>query len=231
MRKVLILIILGISILICFQIVTEGFSGNGFLSIPNYKTIESSSMQLDTLISKLKNINEIEYKSKKLELENAIKTYQDTKEEYEELEAIAKQNESLDMSLVDIYDIDFLWTIVGNYATEEGVSLKFDVVKSITSTINSDEYTMCDLKFTITGEYIALTDFIYDLEDDSRLGFEISNFDMHYAEEELQATFTVREIPINNENLTTFSTAKDATDVHGNVINMNNTAASTNTVN
>ena len=30
----------------------------------------------------------------------------------------------------DIYDVDFLWTIVGNYATEEGINLKFDICRS-----------------------------------------------------------------------------------------------------
>ena len=60
---------------------------------------------------------------------------------------------------------------------------------------------MCDLKFTVTGEYIAITDFIYSLEDDDTLGFEISEFLLEKGGENLQATFIVKEVPINNKNL------------------------------
>lgn len=222
MRKIIILAILMLSVLLCYQIVVEGVVA-GSLSIPNYEDVEESSKQIDTLISQLISINNIEYPAKKQELESAIKTYQNKKEEYEELEALVTQNTEVDISLVDIYDVDFLWTIIGNYGTEEGISLKFDVAKSTTSTVTSEEYTMCDLRFTISGDYIALTDFIYDLEDDSRLGFEISNFAMQNGGENLQATFIVKEVPINNKNLTQLTTSVDTA-------NTNTNTTSTNTV-
>ena len=110
----------------------------------------------------------------------------------------------------DIYDVDFLWTIVGNYATEEGVNLKFDVIKNTTSpesySNTSNDYVVCDLKFSVTGSYIHLTDFIYDIEDDDRLNFEINDFNMIVNEEAtesepLNATFVVYSIKLNTANL------------------------------
>ena len=107
---------------------------------------------------------------------------------------------------MDLYDVDFLWTTIGNYATQKGVTLQLYVTKSETTTAVSSEYVMCDLNFTITGEYIAITDFIYSIEDDATLNFEVSDFLLEKGGENLQATFIVREIPINSKNLSSVPT-------------------------
>lgn len=225
MRKVIILLFLALSILVCYQTVQKGLELNEQISIVKYEDVQRASKNLDTLISQLIRVNETEYPSKKENLASAIKLYHNKKEEYEELQALVEQNtDDTEISLVDIYDVDFLWTTIGNYGTEEGISLKFDIVKSVTSTISSPDYTMCDLKFTVSGDYIPITDFIYDLEDDSKLGFEISSFVLAKGGENLQATFTVREIPINNKNLTELTKSTDA--VSSNKNNVTNTVTS-----
>ena len=218
MRKVVILVVLVISIYFCLITVVDGINVGDNFSIAGYEEVETSSRELDTLISRLVNLNDIQFPKKKDSLKSAISKYQQKKEDYETLKEIAEQNSSEEISLVDIYDVDFLWTTIGNYGTEEGINLKFDVVKSSNSTITSDEYIMCDLKFTVSGDYISITDFIYDLEDDSKLGFEISSFSMSKGEDYLQAIFTVREVPINSENLTELATYQSnfaVTDANG----------------
>lgn len=203
MRKVIIFLVLILLIVACWEVVVEGFAIGQDFTIYSYEVVESSSKGLDTLISQLVNANDMEFPREKQNLKTAINEYQSKKQEYEELQAVVEKNTTeIDLNLVDIYDVDFLWTIIGNYGTEEGINLKFDVVKSLTSTISSEEYTICDLRFTVSGDYIPITDFIYDLEDDSRLSFEISSFQIAKGAENLQATFVVREVPINNANLT-----------------------------
>ena len=74
---------------------------------------------------------------------------------------------------------------------------------------------ICDLEFTVIGDYTAITDFIYVLEDDDRFAFEISKFKLSEPESggltaalpsdipsdlrdnQLQATFVVKSLPIN----------------------------------
>ncbi len=107
---------------------------------------------------------------------------------------------------MDLYDVDFLWTTIGNYATEKGITLQFDVSKSPTATAISSEYVMCNLNFTVTGEYIDITDFIYSIENDDKLNFEISNFLMEKGGENLQATFVIKDVPINSKNLSAVPT-------------------------
>ena len=107
---------------------------------------------------------------------------------------------------MELYDVDFLWTTIGNYATQKGVTLQFDVSKSATKTSILPEYVICDLNFTITGDYIAITDFIYSMENDDKLNFEIRDFLMEKGGENLQATFIVKDVPINSKNLSTVPT-------------------------
>lgn len=231
MRKVIILVILALSIFLCYTMVANGLEIGESLAISNYEDVEKSSKDIDTLISQLANLNNEEFETKKENLQKAIESYKKAKEEYEEMEAVieAANNQEVEVSLVDIYDVDFLWTIIGNYGTEEGISLKFDVSRSASSSLISEEYTMCDLKFTISGDYIALTDFIYDIEEDSKLGFEISDFEIARGGENLQATFTVKEVPINNENLTELQTSVDTGASSDNTNTANNTVTNSST--
>ena len=89
---------------------------------------------------------------------------------------------------------------------------------------------MCDLKFTVSGDYIPITEFIYHLEDDNKLGFEISNFEMAKGGNNLQAAFTVKGVPINNANLTELQTSVEpttTTDANGNTVDTNTTTTTT----
>lgn len=227
MRKLLVFILLIVSIYGCYSVVTSGYSLGENFTVAGASDIIESSDNVDTLISQLTNINEVQFPSKQSTLATAITTYKTKKAEYEELVALMEQtNSEVDVSLVDIYDVDYLWTVIGNYSTEEGITLKMDIVESTASAVAStDSYTICDLKFTVSGDYIPITDFIYDIEDDSSLGFEISNFSMSKGGDNLQATFVAQSVPINNSNLTeiTVSTETETTD------DANNTGDTTNT--
>ena len=69
---------------------------------------------------------------------------------------------------------------------------------------------MCDLTFTVTGEYIAITDFIFDLEGDDSLRFEINDFVMQKGGQNLQATFIVKNVPIDSKTLSSVPSASNA---------------------
>ena len=202
--------------------------------------LEKSASDLDKLISK-------DMPDKKKSLLATIETYKSTKAEYERVVAQysnLSSAEVLENELEkDIYDVDFLWTIVGNYATEEGVNLKFDVTKNTTSpsSYNNDssEYVVCDLNFSVTGSYINLTDFIYDIEDDDRLNFEINDFELKKNEDEitiepLNAKFVVYAIKLNSQNLIENyvvlpnESTQEATTNTTNTIKTTNTANTTN---
>jgi len=66
------------------------------------------------------------------------------------------------------------------------------------------------LNFTVTGDYIPITNFIYNLEDDETLNFEISDFMLEKGGENLQSIFVVKNVPINSKNLSAIPVSSNA---------------------
>lgn len=210
MRKLIISIVLVLLIYMCYDAV---YVGNSYLGSAGYTTLQSERKSLDLAQQTLDFKNNQEFTAKKMDLNSAVELYNSTKTEYETLAAEQKQQA---YNSTDLYDIDFLWTQIGNYATNNGIILKFDVVKSITTVTESTEYTVCDLEFMAIGNYIGVTDFIYDIEDDDRFELEISEFTMKRPDEEddirdlypentpeevldkvVKSTFKIKNLPIN----------------------------------
>ena len=63
-----------------------------------------------------------------------------------------------------------LWIALENYAKKEKIELKIDIKNS---TVDTNTY---DLDITLSGQYIGITDFLYDIEKDDTLAFKILNF-------------------------------------------------------
>ena len=75
------------------------------------------------------------------------------------------------------------------------------------STLNDSSYK--NLNFTATGEFLALVQFIYSLENDANLDFTIDKFDMTAN----KCTFTVADVKIQQENTTeTISSSSSSSD-------------------
>lgn len=210
MRKLIISIVLVLLIYMCYDAV---YVGNSYLGSAGYTTLQAEKKSLDLAQQTLDFKNNQEFTAKKIDLNSAVELYNSTKTEYETLAAEQKQQA---YNSTDLYDIDFLWTQIGNYATNNGIILKFDVVKSISTATESTEYTVCDLEFMAIGNYIGVTDFIYDIEDDDRFELEISEFTMKRPDEEddirdlypentpeevldkvVKSTFKIKNLPIN----------------------------------
>lgn len=212
MRKYILILVLIIVAILFFALMFFGFKIGNF-KISSYSEIETSSIEKKNLLAELNYKNTTEFNSKKAALNSAVEEYNNKKSQYDKLVEEGQITDSSIYDAMDLYDVDFLWTTIGNYATEKGVTLQFDVTKSSTATSISSEYVMCDLNFTITGEYIAITDFIYSIEDDDKLNFEIRDFLIEKGGENLQATFVVKEVPINSKNLSSVPTVSSSSDI------------------
>lgn len=206
MRKYLLILVLIISGVLCFSLMIGGFKIGNLKLINSYEDVSTISLEKKQMISDLKQKNNVEFMSKNSALNSAVQEYKNKKAQYEKMVSEGQIKETNAYNSMDLYDVDFLWTTIGIYATEKGVTLQFDVSKSASATAISTEYVMCDLNFTVTGEYIAITDFIYSIENDDKLNFEISDFVMEKGGENLQATFVVKEVPINSQNLSSVPT-------------------------
>ena len=187
-----------IMILILLLLVTTGFMifnslKIGGLQILGIRKLNDENKKLDASIQTLSRLSSTDYQQAILDITNSSKQYEQAKTEYEELTIVSTDSEITTANQLQKYEIEYLWTRIGNHASSENVVLKLEVKANSTSEATG----YYDLNFVATGDYVGLTDFIYDIENDSSLGFKIEGFKMEPSGNNLQASFTCTNIAIN----------------------------------
>ena len=143
-------------------------NGISSLNIKGCVEIGEKNKLIDTRISNLSDFITMNYTNALSALKQTTNDLKEAKKIYENQAALSNS----DTSQQEKFDIEYLWTKLGNYARDENVVIKIDLVLS---EINSNLYC---LNFSVTGDYTNTTNFINDIENDSDLGFKIENFKM-----------------------------------------------------
>jgi len=117
----------------------------------------------------------------------AISVYNQKKNDYESLASQSSVDEIRKANQKEAYYLDYLWMKIGTYANDSDVKVLI--------TPNPENSTVV---FDITGQYIAVINFIYDLENDSELLFNIDNLVMQggYSSSTTKANFIVGNVNI-----------------------------------
>lgn len=224
MRKILMIIIMILLLVLGYNALINGIEIGNF-RILSMKQIEEESQNLKTRIEGINTLIDVEYPKKIAELKKASNNMQESKSEYLRYTNLSSDEEILEAMQRKSYTIEFLWARIGTHARNEGINLKFEIVSSSTGGNNAN-----DIKFTADGSYIAITNFIYALENDDNLNFRIENFKLlPYNGEILQTTFTVKNITIEGNTSNKNIINEDNTQ-NTNTTNTQNTNT-TNTVN
>lgn len=223
MKKLLMLILIGLLTALCIFIVLNGFE-IGSVQVLSYTGIQEKNRELDAKIQESSKLAEKDYKQVISDIEESSKKLKQAKQEYENITAISSEGDIQLANQLERYEIESLWVKLGNYATSEGAVMRMDIVQGNTK----DTY---NLKFTINGSYISITDFISDIENDSTLGFTIEEFKMipGSSASDLKATFVCKEIAIRE--VSEISNPKLETENEDNATNTTNTSNTTNTTN
>ena len=219
MRKILITVL-----------VTVLFVGTAFfmvnwiskINVKGIKAITDKDTAINNKISELSNLINTKYASTESNLKSAANTLQGSKAEYENQAILSQSSSSSYASQLEKYDIDYLWTILGNYARDENVIIRIDLVSGGASA------NLYNLNFEVKGDYVNITNFIYDIENDSKLGFKIDEFKMQAIDSTtLGATFSCKEVPINVGTIDQASSnVSDSDDSSGNQTSSNTAGAS-----
>lgn len=222
MKKILIGILTILLIVVAYLTVFRGISIGNF-SILSVEQIQEENDNLTTEIAQTETLMYSTYATQTEQLEKSVSSLLEAKEEYLDLANVSTESELSEASKEETYKIEYLWTRIGSHATAEGVILKLDV-----QTGGTGESDVKNLSFTVTGNYIAIINFVTAIEDDSELGFRIENFKILPGTDTdgREATFTVRNVRIKQENITTNVTNAENTDNTENAEenNANNTA-------
>lgn len=171
MRKILLGLISILLLASAIYMAIYGVSIGG-LHVSGIPAIKEENDKLEEKIKTAANLRDAEYPQNTLLVEAAYKKLVAEKEGYEQLLALGVDDEGQPLSKIQEYEIEKIWITLGNYATKQGVDLKMDI------TSNNSISKTYDLNFTVSGGYIQIIDFLYDIEQDKTLVFKIENFKM-----------------------------------------------------
>ena len=158
MRKLLISILLILLIVMTVLCVKNGIN-IGPLHVLGVTQIQDANGELTRKIAEAKNTND-NYANKLTEIKDLITDLGEARSEYLQTINVSTESEIREATQTKNYTIEYLWSQVGNHATQEGVNIRMDVVSGV------DENTK-NLNFTVSGNYLAITNFITELENDS----------------------------------------------------------------
>lgn len=209
MRKLL------ISVLIVILLAVAGYMCYNGITIINYrisglKEIKELNENLDEKISVASKLISTDYPTQISNITKSMKDLKSEKEKYDNMVTISTDEQVQSAAKIEKYEIEYLWTKIGNWAKKEGVTMKIDLKNSSTGTQG-----LYNLQFTVNGQYVGIADFIYDIENDTSLGFKIEEFSLQPGSDTniLTGSFICKDISINIESSNvTYSSTPSTTD-------------------
>lgn len=181
MRKILIAIVCILILSLTIFIIIEGISF-GNVNVNGYIKINEINDELDNNIELINKIKETEYIEQERILEKEVKTLSSIRDEYlAKVEAARAKGAKGSKIQIEIYELDFIWARVGNYASDLDLEIKLDVFPGTEEKALND-FKLYNLHFSVSGEYIDIVRFIYKIEGDNALSAQLSDFNMKPAE-------------------------------------------------
>ena len=217
MKKLLILILIGLLLILSIFTILKGVN-IGKIEVFSINTIQEKSKKLDEKIQEASKIADKDYNQAIEDINENTKKLKQQKASYEEMTQIGEDVEVQNATQIERYEIETLWVKLGNHATSEGATMKMDILQGSTGAEN-----VYNLRFTVTGTYISIVDFISDIENDTTLGFKIEEFRMipSGSDSSLEATFVCKDIIIKDLNSSNTSSTNPTNSVQGTTSNSN----------
>ena len=191
MKNKVVLIVLTVAIVLLLLFTIFGFK-IGKIEVLSISKIVNKNKEINSQIDSVSQLTSVTYPQSISTLETTINNLKTQKEKYEEIADLEDGEEGI--LETEKYDITYLWTTLGKLAPKYNIKMSIDVKK----TSGTELY---DLSFNIQGEYVKISSFIKKIEDDSSLKVRIDNFKLSGSGEELTATFTVKNIRIDEKTL------------------------------
>ena len=179
-KKLLLVVLCGLLIYGIYTAVQNGIV-LGSLEIPSYHALVEGNATVDEKIEELEKLNSSTYPDNERRLQSKRKS------EYDELALTASAEEIAEANKREQYMLDFLWMKIGTYANSNNVKIKIE-----------PETNTPVLDFDVSGQYISIVNFIYDLENDAELAFRVNNIVMQGGSSDsvTKATFFVTGVNI-----------------------------------
>ena len=158
----------------------------------SYSTIIKESQDLVDKRAELEKLNTKDFESEKRLLKASESRFVNAKAQYDDVANNASVEEIRKANQEEKYLLDYLWMKIGTYANDSDIKVKID-----------PEPDKKIINFNVSGQYIAIINFIYDLENDSELKFNVDNIVMQggSTSEITKASFTVGNVMVVTSDL------------------------------
>ena len=225
MKKYTKLIILSVVLVVIIAVITLAmvfdfdlilFKNLSIAGIQN-KKVNVQGLMVQQILEEQNNLTE------KNNLQNSKNSFDVAKEEYENIDdsTIEQVREA---TKEEAYFIEYLWVVLGNYATANNVDISIitpgSTVASDTTNntanaagatggseteteqiqqnqMNTSTSLNSGIKITVQGRYANVADFVFDVENDKSLRFKLDNIKMEYSgDNEIKATFDVLSLAV-----------------------------------
>ena len=186
------------------------------LGVYSVKTALQKSEEIEIKEAELVS-EQVTYNNLKNTLESAKNSYSKEKTKYE---AISEETINIikESNTEENYSLEYMWIKLGNYAKRNNLSLviaepgnTYEVPSEDSSSTTTEDASVVEkndntpttnsnngvLKIQVTGSYIDLSDFIFEVENDKELKFKLDNISMEYVSgTTIKTTFDVKNIVI-----------------------------------
>lgn len=197
MRRVLISILLIALIALLAAIVINGVDIAGIDLGHSIQEIVNKNRELDNSIAGLNTKIQQEYQLAKNDLDASFRKLQTEKQSYQNTISLTSEEDRAEANKTEEYKLEYLWTNIGLYATNNNLAMKADLSHG-----SSGVQNQYNIAFTAVGDYIGVSDFVYEIEKNPNLGFRIEEFALvPYSEDYLQATFIIKNVAIDPNSL------------------------------
>lgn len=181
--------------------------------------VQQKKLDVEELITK-QTIEEVNNAQTRASLETSKNSFDVAKETYENIDesTISIVQEA---TKEENYFIEYLWIVLGNYATANNVAIdihtpgstvvqekaedKENNKEDTNQTTNNTQQTTTNvgsaidngIQIVIQGRYANVADFVFDVENDKSLKFKLDNIKMAYSgDNTIQATFDVLSLSV-----------------------------------
>lgn len=203
MRNKIMTIIFLLFIILLLIVILNGIHVRNF-KILSVSELKNKNQELEERIEEASILTSVEYPEVIDKLEETYEKCEIQKQKYEEISGFTKQNKK-QIYETKQYDIGYLWKIVGKYATQYNLTIGMDIKKGTRS-------NLYDLYFTVSGQYVNISQFIANIENNSDLYFRIYNFSMSGNSATVASSFVVKNVNIDPDTLiSTTTTSSDLT--------------------
>ncbi len=187
-KKILAYICIIVLLVLAYLCIFKGTSVANF-QILSYKEMIAEQKEYESKITNYDNLVNNTYQTSLKSLETAKTSFERNKSSYEELKAYSSYEELLELTRDKQYPIEFLWIKLDLVARNNNLDAKYNLYNSSTGASKN-------LEIKLTGDYLAIKNYIYDILIDLDLQFKAQNITIVPNGDMVEATFTVKDIKV-----------------------------------